>query len=70
MGILDTLDNLVKGSNLLLCGILLLVGAFVLSCCYKTFWGQWKDRTKEDEIYGKPTNHRSHLLKKTKGRKD
>ncbi len=35
MRILDALDKFAKDNNLVLCGILLLVAAFVLSFCYR-----------------------------------
>ncbi len=35
MNILDALDKFAKDNNLVLCGILLLVAAFVLSFCYR-----------------------------------
>ncbi len=35
MRILDMLDKFAKDNNLVLCGILLLVAAFVLSFCYR-----------------------------------
>ena len=64
---LTIVDKFAKDNNLVLVGVMLLVAVFVLSFFYKTFWGQWKDRTKEDAIYGKKTNHKSHLLRdKTK----
>lgn len=52
--IIDVVDKFARDNNLVLIGLLLLVVAFVLSFCYKTYWGQWKDRARDDDIYGKP----------------
>ena len=64
--LLDIVDKFAKDNNLVLVGILLLVLAFVLSFCYKTFWCQWNDRAKEKGIYGEPRGKRSHLLRDNK----
>ncbi len=61
---LDIVDKFAKDNHLVLCGILLLVVTFMLSFCYKTFWGQWKDRVKDKQLYGEPRGGGSHLLKK------
>ena len=61
--LLDIVDKFAKDNNLVLCGALLLVVAFVLSFCYRTFWGQWKDRARDKQIYGEPQNHKSHLTR-------
>ncbi len=63
---LTVVDKFAKDNNLVLVGVMLLVAVFVLSFFYKTFWGQWKDRTKDDELYGKKTNHKSRLLRRDK----
>lgn len=63
MNLLDVIDKFAKENNLVLCGILLLVAVFVLSFCYKTFWGQWKDRARKKQIYGEPKNRKSHLMR-------
>ncbi len=43
-----------RGPELVLGGLMLLGAAFLLSFFLKTCWGQWKDRAREGEIYGKP----------------
>ena len=62
--VLDVVDKFAKDNNIVLVGIMLLVAAFVLSFCYKTFWGQWKDRTKKKQIYGTSRRGVSHLQRK------
>ncbi len=63
---MNAVEKFAKGNNLVLCGVLLVVGGFLLSFCYKTFWGQWKDRAKEKQIYGEPMNRNSHLKRHNK----
>lgn len=46
MGILDAISDFAADHNLVLCGLLLLGGAFLLVFCFKTFWGTWNDKTK------------------------
>lgn len=45
--ILDNASALVKDNNLVLCGVILLVAVFVVVFFFKTFWGDWKGRTKK-----------------------
>lgn len=35
-------------------GVALVVAGLLCSFFFKTSWGQWKDRSQEDAIYGKP----------------
>lgn len=58
---IDIIDKFAKDYNIVLVGIVLLVLAFVLSFCYKTFWGRWDDRSKKDQIYGTSRRGVSHL---------
>lgn len=51
---IDVIDKFARDNDLVLVGVLLLAAAFILSFCYRTFWGQWKDRSRDDQIYGKP----------------
>ncbi len=42
--ILDTLDEWCSNNHLIAVGTVLLIGAFILSFCFKTAWGAWKSR--------------------------
>lgn len=42
--VLDILDNWCSNNHLIATGIVLLVAAFILSFCFKTFWGEWKGK--------------------------
>ncbi len=70
---LDVVDKFSKDHNLVLCGVMLLVAVFVASFFLKTFWGQWADRAKEDQIYGKPEDRhgvsRKYKQNKTSARR-
>ncbi len=52
--IIDTIDKWCSNNYPVTCGLILLAGAFLLSFCYKTAWGRWKEHKKDDEIYSKP----------------
>lgn len=64
--VLDVVDKFAKDNNLVLVGIIILVGVFIACFFLKTFWSQWDDRAKEKQIYGEPQGKRSHLLRKDK----
>ncbi len=40
--ILDTICKWSSDNHIVTIGLLLLVVAFILSFCFKTFWGEWK----------------------------
>ena len=42
--IIDIVDKWCSNNYPVTCGLLLLACAFILSFCYKTAWGKWKDR--------------------------
>lgn len=44
---LDKANEFVKDQNVVLIGVLVLVGVFVAVFFFKTVWGQWDDRTKK-----------------------
>ena len=54
--VLDVVDKFAKDYNLVFLGIAILIGVFIACFFLQTFWRQWDDRAKEDEIYGKPRN--------------
>lgn len=51
--LLDAAGKFMVDGSLVLIGIAILIGVFVACFFLKTFWGQWDNRAKEDEIYGK-----------------
>ena len=54
MELIDTLVKWTCDGMLIKVGVIMLVGIFIASFSLKTFWGQWDDRARQDEIYGKP----------------
>lgn len=42
--IIDMIDKWCSKNDPVLCGLLLLAAAFILSFFYQTFWGTWKSR--------------------------
>ncbi len=63
MRILETFDRWASDGTLVMVGVMMLVGIFVACFFLKTFWGQWDDRAKKKQIYGKPKGKRSHLMR-------
>ena len=46
---LDKASEFVKDNNLVMCGVILLVAVFLTVFFLKTFWGEWKARTKKEK---------------------
>lgn len=61
---LDIVGKFAKDNNLVLVGVMTLVGVFIASFFLKTFWCQWNDRSKKDQIYGTSRRGVSHLQRK------
>ncbi len=52
--IIETLDKWATDGTLILAGLITLVGIFIACFFLKTAWGAWDNRSRQDEIYGKP----------------
>lgn len=53
-GMIETFETWATDGTLIIVGVIMLVAIFVASFFLKTFWGQWNDRARQDDIYGKP----------------